>query len=147
MAKADGAFVRDAGQANKAEVALGNLAQTNAASASVKAFGQKMVTDHTKAYDELAKIAGGKGAMVPTEPNAAQKNTATKLGKMSGAAFDREFAKVMVADHKKAVSLFKNEASSGRDADLKSFASSTLPTIEDHLKMAQQLAANPQAKM
>jgi putative membrane protein len=147
MAKYDGAFVRDAAQANMAEVALGNLAQKKAASASVKAFGQKMVTDHTKSYDELAKIAGGKGAVVPAQPNAAQERTAARLAKLSGAAFDRAFAKVMVADHKKAVSLFKDEASNGRDADIKTFASSTLPTLDDHLKMAQQLAANPKAKM
>jgi putative membrane protein len=147
MAKYDGGFVRDAAQANMAEVALGNLAQKKAASASVKAFGRKMVTDHTKSYDELAKIAGGKGAVVLAQPNAAQERTAAKLAKLSGVAFDRAFAKVMVADHKKAVSLFNNEASNGRDADIKAFASSTLPTLEDHLKMAQQLAANPQAKM
>jgi putative membrane protein len=147
MAKSDGAFVRDAAHANKAEVALGNLAQTRAASASVKAFGQKMVTDHTKGYDDLAKIADAKSAVVPAEPNAAQKRAADKLGRLSGAAFDREFAKVMVADHKKAVGLFKNEASSGRDPDLKAFATSTLPTLEEHLRMAEQLAAHPNAKM
>ena len=147
MAKYDGGFVRDAAQASIAEVALGNLAQKKAASASVKAFGQKVVTVHSKSYEELSRIAGGKGAVVPAQPNAAQERTAARLANLSGPAFDRAFAKVMVANHQKAVSLFKDEASNGRDADIKAFASSKLPTLEDHLKMAQQLAANPQAKM
>ena len=146
MAKYDGTFLRDAAQASTAEVALGNLAQKKAASASVKAFAQKMVTDHTRIYDELVKVAAGKRAAVPAQPNAAQEGTAARLGKLSGAAFDRAFAKVMVADHKKAVSLFQSEASNGRDAELKAFASSMLPMLDEHLKMAQQLAAYPHVK-
>ena len=144
--KVDGVFVREAAAANKAEVALGTLAQTRASSAAVKDFGQKMVTDHTKAYDELAAIATAKGAAVPTEPTAAQKRTAASMAKLEGAAFDREFAKVMVADHKKAVALFQNEAANGRDADLKAWAGKTLPTLKEHLEMAQHLEAGVKAK-
>lgn len=141
MAKADGAFVRDAAAANKAEVSLGTLAQKNAASPAVKEFGEKMIADHTKAYDELAKVASGKGTPVPTEPTAAQKRTADKLSKLSGSAFDKEFAAVMVDDHRKAVALFRKEASTGRDADLRSLAAKTLPTLEEHLRMAEHLQA------
>lgn len=139
LAKADGTFVKDAAAANKAEVALGNLAVSKGTSPAVKQFGQHMVTDHTKAYDELAQVASGKGVPVPTEPTAAQKSTAAKLARMSGPAFDKEFSDVMVTDHKKTVALFKNESTNGRDADLKAWAGKTLPTLEEHLKMAQTL--------
>lgn len=139
MARADGAFVRDAAAANKAEVALGTLAQTNSGSAAVKDFGHKMIEDHTNAYEQLARIAAGKGVPVPTEPSAAQKRIADKLSKLTGPAFDKEFATVMVDDHKKAVSLFRKEANGGADPDLKSLAAKTVPTLEHHLTMAQQL--------
>jgi len=142
LAQSDGMFVRDAAAADKAEVALGTLAGSHASSPAVKAFGQKMVDDHTKAYDELAQVASGKGVMVPTEPTGAQKRTAARLAKLSGPQFDKEFAAVMVSDHKKAIALFQHEATNGRDADLKALASKTLPTLQEHLKMAQQLDAD-----
>lgn len=142
LAQSDGIFVRDAAAASKAEVALGTLAGSQASNPAVKAFGQKMVDDHAKAYDELAQTAAGKGVTVPTEPTAAQKRTAARLAKLSGPQFDKEFATVMVSDHKKAIALFHHEATNGRDADLKALASKTLPTLQDHLKMAQQLEAD-----
>jgi len=142
LAQSDGNFVRDAGAANQAEIALGKLATSRAASPAVKDFGHKMVVDHTKAYDELAQTAKAKGVPVPTEPTAAQKRTAARLEKLSGAAFDKEFAAVMVDDHKKAVGLFQHEATNGRDPDLKTWAARTLPTLQEHLQMAQHLQAD-----
>lgn len=145
-AKVDGNFVRDAGAANQAEIALGKLAVGRAASPAVKEFGTTMVADHTKAYEELAETAKGKGVAVPTEPTAAQKRTAARLEKLSGAAFDRDFAAVMVEDHKKAVSLFQHEATNGRDPDFKAWAAKTLPTLQQHLQMAQHLQAEVRKK-
>ena len=146
LAKSDGNFVRDAGASNQAEIALGKLAASHAASPAVKDFGNKMVADHTKAYDELTQTAKGKGVVVPTEPTAAQKRTAARLEKLSGAAFDKDFATVMVEDHKKAVSLFQHEATNGRDPDLKAWAAKTLPTLQEHLQMAEHLRADLRKK-
>jgi putative membrane protein len=64
---------------------------------------------------------------------------ATELKQKSGADFDRAYSKAMVKDHKEAVALFKSEAASGKNADLKAFAQTTLPTLESHLKMAESL--------
>ena len=58
---------------------------------------------------------------------------------MQGAAFDREYARMMVKDHEEDVALFRKEAQSGKDADLKAYAQKTLPTLEEHLQMAKQL--------
>lgn len=63
--------------------------------------------------------------------------TAIKLSKLSGANFDREYMKNMVSDHKKDISDFKSEARKAKDPDVKQFAASTEPTLEEHLKLAQ----------
>jgi putative membrane protein len=64
-----------------------------------------------------------------------------KMQKLSGAQFDRAYMDDMVADHKQDVAEFKKEASSGKDNEVKSFATKTLPTLEDHLKMAESTDA------
>jgi putative membrane protein len=64
-----------------------------------------------------------------------------KLAKLSGADFDREYMRNQVKDHEKAVALFERQANSGSDADLKAFATKTLPTLREHHQMARDLAA------
>jgi len=136
----DTKFVHDAAVGGMAEVELGKLAAKNAASADVKAFGQHMVDDHSKANDELASIAKSKGIEVPSALDAEHQKAVDKLSSMSGAAFDKAFMAQMVTDHQKTVALFEKEASAGKEADVKGFASKTLPTLKQHLKMAQDTA-------
>ena len=126
-------------QLTKAEVSGGQMAQSKGSSDSVKQFGQRMATDHQKAYDQLSQIAGSKGVTVPTEPSKAHQRDAAKLEKLSGNDFDREYAKQMVSDHKKDVSEFRKQAKSAKDPDVRNFAATTLPTLEEHLKMAQDM--------
>jgi len=134
----DHSFVEKAAMGGMVEVELGNLAQQKAASAEVKQFGSRMVTDHTKANDELKQIASSKNIDLPTALDKKHRGDVDKFSKMSGAAFDKAYMSHMVDDHKKDVSDFKKEASSGKDADVKGFASKTLPTLEEHLQMAQK---------
>jgi putative membrane protein len=136
---ADTDFVKKAAQAGMAEVAAGRMAMSKGQSESVKTFGQRMVTDHSKAGDELKTVAAKSGITVPSTTSSEQKAAAEKLGKMQGADFDKAYAKQMVSDHEEAVALFQKEASAGSDADLKAFAQKTLPTLQEHLKMAQAL--------
>ncbi len=135
----DRKFVQAAAEGSKAEVASGQLAQSKGASDSVKQFGQRMVTDHQKAYDQLAQIASGKGVTVPTEPSKAHQRDAAKLEKLAGTDFDREYARMMVSDHKKDVSEFRKQSKSAKDPDVRNFAAATLPMLEEHLKMAQDM--------
>lgn len=135
-------FVTKAGQGGLAEVQIGQLAATKGVAADVKAFGQRMVSDHGKANDELKSVAATAGATVPSEPSSDQRDTMAKLDKESGADFDKAYAKAMVKDHKEDIDLFKKEASSGQNADLKAFAQKTLPTLEEHLRMAEALSPN-----
>src|SRR2546429_4055644 len=137
VSAADASFMKKAAAGGIAEVEMGKLAQDKASSADVKAFGKRMVDDHSKANDELKSLASQKGVDVPSEPGAKEKADMARLSKLSGAEFDRAYMKEMVNDHKKDVAEFQKESQSAKDADLKSWAGKTLPTLKEHLKMAQ----------
>jgi putative membrane protein len=100
-----------------------------------------MVADHTKANDELKEIASKKGITLPTSMDAKSQATYDRLSKLSGAEFDRAYMRDMVADHKTDVNEFKQESERGTDPDLKAFAAKTLPTLQEHLQMAESTDA------
>ncbi|HZP48635.1 MAG TPA: DUF4142 domain-containing protein [Vicinamibacterales bacterium] len=133
----DQKFVHEAAAGGMAEVELGKLAQEKASSEEVKSFGKRMVDDHSKANDELKTLAQSKSITLPADLDAKDKALRDRLSKLSGAAFDRAYMQAMLNDHKKDVNEFRHESTSGSDPDVKSFAAKTLPTLEDHLKLAQ----------
>jgi putative membrane protein len=134
---ADDAWVAKVAKGGMAEVELGKLATQKASADSVKQFGQRMVDDHSKANDELKTLAASKKITVPAEMGPKEKALRDRLSKMSGAAFDRAYMKAMVADHVEDVNAFKMESKSGKDPEIKAWAAKTLPTLEEHLKMAR----------
>jgi putative membrane protein len=133
----DQTFLTKAAQGGMAEVDLGSLAAQSAAAADVKAFGSQMVTDHSKANDELKQLAAQKGFTPPAEPNQEQKDLKAKLSAKSGKDFDKEYMKAMVDDHEKDVKEFEKAAASASDPDVKAWAAKTLPTLRHHLEMAK----------
>jgi len=136
----DMAFAREAAIGGIAEVELGNLAKQKASSSDVKQFGDRMVTDHNKGGEELMQWAQSKNLTLPAELDAKHKALRDRLAKLPTDAFDRQYMNEMVMDHQHDVMAFKREASSGKDADLKAWAARTLPTLEEHLKMAKDAA-------
>jgi len=140
LSSTDRDFMTKAAAGGMAEVQLGELAQKNAASDAVKQFGQRMVQDHGKAGEELKQLASAKGVQLPTALDRKHTQDMARLQKLSGADFDREYMKHMVDDHKKDVGEFQKQAKSGRDEQIKSYASKTLPTLQDHLKQAQTVS-------
>jgi putative membrane protein len=129
-------FVKVAAMAGMAEVNDGTLA-ANMGGSTVKNIGNTMVSDHTKANQELASIAKEKGVALPAQIDPRDAAVYAQLKTLSGASFDAEYLQTQLKAHQKAINLFKAEASTGSDPDLKSFASSTLPTLEMHLSMIQ----------
>ena len=134
-------FVTTAAEDGMTEVELGKIAQQNASSADVKQFGQRMTDDHSKANQKLEGIVTKLGMTPPKSPNSKQQGDIKKFSKLNGEKFDREYAENMVKDHEKAVSLFEKQAKSGDSPELKDFASKTLPTLQEHLKMARALTS------
>ena len=139
MASRDRDFLMDAAMGGLMEVELGRLAAQQGASDAVKQFGQRMVDDHGAANQELMSLASSKGITLPTELDEKHRAHVTKMSSMTGADFDREYVKMMVSDHRKDVSEFEKESRRGTDADLKAFAGKTLPTLQEHLRMAEAL--------
>jgi len=135
----DSKFVMEAAQGGMTEVKLGELASTNATSPEVKRFGQRMVDDHSKANEQLKSIASQKGIDLPTDVGSKNQAAYDRIAKLSGEEFDKAYMQLMVSDHKKDVSEFQKEATSGKDQDVKAFASTALPTLQEHLRLAQNL--------
>lgn len=138
-AMAETHFAKEAAQGGMAEVKLGQLAQDKGSSDSVKNFGKRMVNDHSKANSKLKGVAMQENITLPTEISAKDQATYDRLSKLNGAAFDRAYAKDMVKDHEADVAAFQKEATGGKVNSLKSFASATLPTLQDHLKEAKEM--------
>ena len=131
-------FFTHAAQDGEAEVQLAELAQQKAADTKVKEYAARLQKDHSNANAELRAIVAKKGLTVPggPGPHAAMK---AKLEKMEGANFDQAYMKAMVDDHTKAVREFEM-ASKSSDEDVKAFATKTLPTLREHLRMAQDIS-------
>ena len=139
LSSQDRNFIMDAAMGGLEEVELGRIAAQQGMSAEVKQFGQRMVDDHSQANSELMSLAASKGITLPTELDQKHRSEVTKLSGMSGADFDREYTKMMLSDHRKDVSEFEKQSTRGTDADLKAFATKTLPTLQEHLRMAEAL--------
>jgi putative membrane protein len=137
VSKADKKFVATAASGGLAEVAAAQLAQQKSQDPKVKEFAQQMITDHTAANQQLTTLAQQKGIDVPSSPDAKDQKQLDKLSKLDEPKFDKMYLKAQVKDHQSMLSLMQKEAKSGKDADLKSFASQTAPTVQKHLDMAK----------
>src|SRR3954453_18678074 len=123
-------FLTKAIQGNLAEVQMGQMAQEKSQNSDVKAFGQQLVTDQKDANSKATAVANDIGVTAPEEPSNKQKADYDKLSKLSGDAFDKQFAKHMVMDHKKNISEYRVD--SKKKDPTASYASDTLPTLQKH---------------
>jgi putative membrane protein len=141
LSDTDMKFIMNAAKGGKMEVDLGKLAKDKAGSQDVKDFGQKMVDDHSKANDQLKDLAKKKD--VELKDKSDKDDEAQKmmdhLSSLSGADFDKAYMKHMVEDHEKDVKEFEEASNSASDADLKKWASDTLPILKQHLQLAKDV--------
>lgn len=138
-AAADDGFVKKASAGGAAEVKLGELAQQRAQSPQVKEFAQHLASEHQQANTELQRLAQTKGMKVETGVSGKHKQAISRLKKVSGQEFDKKFMETVVKEHKDDIKDFKKQAQKGKDADIKNWAQKTLPALEKHLQMAQQM--------
>lgn len=135
----DKKFAENASRGGVMEVMLGKLAVTNAGSAAVKSLGEMMVKDHTKVNEELKKWASGVGYTLPTDLDDKKQKKYDELKAKKGMEFDKMYTDFMVDDHEEDIKDFKKQASDGSESALKSFASTTLPTLEHHLMESKKV--------
>jgi len=131
---ADTNFVSKATLGGMTEVDLGNMANSQASSQRVKQFGNMMVTDHTKANDELRGLTGNMNSTSPMPKE--MQDTKDHLSKLNGTAFDKAYMSHMVSDHRKDIALFEKASKDSKTPAIKDFATRTLPTLKTHLDSA-----------
>jgi len=136
----DMSFMREAAVGGMAEVELGKLAQQNAQSEDVKQFGARMVEDHGAAGKELATLAGSKGVRLPDQLDPKHAQLRDKLARLRGAQFDRTYMREMTKDHDKDLKVFRRQAQSASNPELKQFAAKTVGVIEQHDKLAHDIS-------
>ncbi len=122
-----------------AEVQLAQLAQQKGLSTDVKAFAAKMITDHTKANTQLMALAKLKNITLPAALGNEEQKKVDDMSKKTGKDFDKAYVKEMVSDHDKDVKEFADASKDLKDADLKSFAAATLPTLKMHQSMIKTI--------
>ncbi|MET7419015.1 DUF4142 domain-containing protein [Dactylosporangium sp. NPDC005555] len=135
LSSQDRAFVAEAGHAGAFEVAAGRLAAQQAHHGDLRAFGNRMVADHTKAGAELKKLGDELGLDVPGSPDEHQKAILAIFETTTGPVFDCSYAPAEYIDHVAAIGAFEQEASQGRNSKLRSFAREALPLLREHHEM------------
>lgn len=135
-------FVTQALTNNKFEIAAATLAQSRSKNPQIKQFAAKMVTEHTATGIDLTDLAKSMELSIPAGIEPADQNNINLLGLFTETTFDKEFTKMMVESHKKAVSLFSEAASNTGvpAADLRHFAERKTPSLQQHLKEAESLS-------
>ena len=139
LAKEDRDLFDDAAQGGLLEVKLAENVVKQGASEDVKHFAQRMIDDHTKANQRLAAAAHQDGLSVPKDLDKKHQDTLERFTQWSGTKLDREYMDEMVSEHKDDVKAFERESKEGKAAGLRQFAASTLPTLREHLTLAQQI--------
>ena len=142
----DQKFVDMAAQTDMLEAHLGQMAADQAASQDVKDYAQMLVTDHTGNYEQLTVLAAKAGFTIPKGLDAAHGGMIAPFEKLKGAAFDTRYIHTMIAGHTEAIGVFTKEAANAENADLKAYASATLPALHKHLDGAKGLEKKPAKK-
>ncbi|MBA2672163.1 DUF4142 domain-containing protein [Ramlibacter sp.] len=140
LARGDRKFIEKAAESGMFEVQVSQLAATKATDANVKSYASMLVDHHTAANNELIQLANGKHVELAAAPPRAMRRDMEKLGKKSGAEFDRDFVRdVGMKAHEKDIRLFEKASKDVKDTQLKAWVTKTLPTLREHLAQAQKL--------
>ena len=138
---ADKDFVKNVAESSATEVQLGKLAEEKASADAVKELGKRMVEAHTQTSEQLKRAAAALNIQVPAEPPRKAKKAEDKLAKLSGADFDRAYAKMAADEQKQAVKQFEREAKNGKVPEVKDFAAKNLSAEQERQKQAEELAS------
>jgi putative membrane protein len=139
----DQEFINMAAQTDMMEAHLGQMAADQTSSQDVKTYAQMLIADHTGDYQQLQTLATKDNLTVPSGLDAAHLKMIAPFDKLKGAAFDSKYASMMVAGHTQAIGVYTKESSNAQSADVKAYATATLPTLQKHLDGAKDLSKKP----
>ena len=143
---ADREFVLQAEKSNIQERVLGRMAEEKSQNGGVRKYGKMVVTDHNNASQKLVDIMEKNGIAQPRTLTEERSDAVDKMQGMSGDAFDREFVNMMVQEHQKSVNAFRLEVETAQNPDVRNYAKNMVPTLERHLKDAQDLQSGMSLK-
>lgn len=140
VGSADRDWAVTAAEANNGEIALAKLALQKTQDPAVRMFAERMIADHSKAGAQLTSIAQSQSIKLPPQTTLTQADQQTEqmLSGLNSHPFDVQYINSQITDHNVAIALFQKEAQNGTDPALKQFAEKTLPTLQAHLRLAQQ---------
>lgn len=137
---ADRSFISSTAEANLAEIDIAKMVGQKSTDPAVKDFANRMVTDHTQASQKLASVAEMDGIKLPSEASMTQRNEKSELEKLSGTQLDDAYVRNELQGHKETISAFENEIEHGHNQEAKNYAEQTLPTLQDHIRVAENVA-------
>lgn len=144
LSVADQTFIEEAAMSSLLEVQLGQMAEDNAGSDEVRRFGWRMVEEHGTAHSRLARVVAPLGVTLPGELDPRQRNQFARLQRLMGQEFDRAYMKAVVEAHERDVASFRKQADGRGNADVRQFASTTLPMLQGHLSLSRDISKTVQ---
>lgn len=143
LARADRRFIEQAAASGLHELQAAQLATTRATDPAVKDYAAMLAQHHGSANSELSQLAATLGVELPSAPPRAMRNELERLGKRTGAEFDREFVReIGIKEHERDIKRFQSASKDVKEPQLKAWIDKTLPVLQQHLAAAQRL---PQA--
>ena len=139
LSPAERRFIEDACRGNEDQVRLGDLAKNNAQGDDVKLYAARVVEDHAKANEALRALAQQKGVTIAPRPLPVESDLETRLARLTGERFDREYIAQIGDEHRRDLAEFQRMARDAKDADVKLFAAKMVPILEEHHRMALEL--------
>ncbi len=140
LSMADRTFITSAAESNLAEIETAKMIEQKSKDPGVKDFAKRMVTDHTVASQSLATVAEMTGVTLATTPGAADRTRDDELKKLSGAKLNKTYLRDELTGHKQVISDFESEIEHGQNDAAKNYAAQTLPTLQDHIRIAEDVA-------
>jgi putative membrane protein len=131
-------FLKNAAQGDQSEVTLGNLAAQRGASQGVRDYGRRLASDHGAHLGQVQALAGRMHVRIPGGMKPDARAAYRQLQTLRGGAFDRMFVQHMITDHRKDIGDYQMQARTG-DRETAALARATLPTLREHLRIAQSL--------
>jgi putative membrane protein len=138
----DKLFMHDAAEGALFEVQAGALAAKKGANPETRAFGRRMVRDHSREYAELSRLAHKLGVDLPDEPSEQQQQAIALWRQLSGKTFDCAYIPYEVVDHELDIEHNKDEVEQGHNPKVRRLAERWLPVLQSHLDQAEEVLAD-----
>jgi putative membrane protein len=132
-------FMMKASETHLAEISSGRVVLQKSDNVDVRDYANMMVRDHGAALEELADLMVNKNVKLSNTVAAELQKDINRMNALTGPELDREFMNMMVAEHLKAIELFRDSEETAQNPDVKKYIDDMLPRLEMHLDKAQQL--------